>query len=595
MIQTINKFFHFAGERKNDLIKGLTFDFVKSMIQGLNIFVVTYIIQAISDGTICYQNAINSFLILLLIMVISIVLDYQSSILKYCSSYLMVADHMVQIGERMKYIPLGYFDQNSLGEITHTLTSSITDIEDIAPNIVISVIQGFLQIISYIIILILFDYHVSLIIICALSLFIVNQNQLHKKTRKVAPIREKAIESLNSASLEFIQGMQVVREYNYGQQSSQRIHKTIKECEKMNLALEFAVIPSSFIQSLILKGFSIIIVAYAFYFVNDLVKCITLMMISFNIFDKLNRAGQLSALIETIDGAFDRVERLNKTPLMDIDGNEVSLSTNNQSYISDGMNYSKSDNKDYQIIGENISFSYNEKRKNVIDNVSFKIKKNTLTAIVGSSGSGKTTLCNLIARFWDINSGRILINNYDISNIKLDCLMSNISIVFQNVYLFNDSIRNNIKFGKPSATHDEIVDAAKRAYCDDFISEFPDGYETVIGEGGSTLSGGEKQRISIARALLKNASIIILDEATANVDPENEDRLQQAIEELTKNKTVIVIAHRLKTIKNADQIIVMNHGRIEERGNHDELVKNAESQYAKLVNARKEAIGWRIA
>ena len=222
-----------------------------------------------------------------------------------------------------------------------------------------------------------------------------------------------------------------------------------------------------------------------------------------------------------------------------------------------------------------------------------KLPDRTTTAVIGPSGSGKTTLCNLVARFWDVDSGSVKIGGKNVKDYTLESLMDQISMVFQNVYLFADTIENNIKFGKPDATHAQVVEAAKKACCDDFIEALPDGYDTVIGEGGASLSGGEKQRISIARAMLKDAPIIILDEATANIDPENEDRLQKAIEELTRDKTILMIAHRLKTVRNADQILVVDDGKIVQQGRHEDLIRQ-KGIYADFVLGRKEAIGWKL-
>ena len=247
--------------------------------------------------------------------------------------------------------------------------------------------------------------------------------------------------------------------------------------------------------------------------------------------------------------------------------------------------------KNHDIVFKNVSFSYDDRP--ILKNVSAEIKENTMTAIVGPSGSGKTTFCNLIARFWDVNSGEILIGGKNIKDYKIENLMNSISMVFQDVYLFEDTIENNIKFGKQNASHEEVVQAAKKARCHEFIENLPDGYNTIIGEGGASLSGGEKQRISIARAMLKDADIIIFDEATASIDPENEDKLKEAIELLTKNKTVIMIAHRLKTIRNADQILVLKNGEIVERGNHEVLIQN-EGLYKDLVNAKYISESWKL-
>ena len=247
--------------------------------------------------------------------------------------------------------------------------------------------------------------------------------------------------------------------------------------------------------------------------------------------------------------------------------------------------------KNYDITLENVEFSY-ENRK-IIDNVSLHIPEKTTTAIVGPSGGGKTTLCHLISRFWDVDNGRILFGGTDVREYSMDSLMKNFSFVFQNVYLFGDTIANNIRFGQPEVSMEKVIEAAKKACCHDFIMSLPNGYDTLIGEGGASLSGGEKQRISIARAMMKNAPVIILDEATANVDPENERELVTAIEELTREKTIIMIAHRLKTVRKADNIIVVDKGRIAEQGTHEQLVKQ-DGIYKSFVRSRENAIGWKI-
>ena len=273
-----------------------------------------------------------------------------------------------------------------------------------------------------------------------------------------------------------------------------------------------------------------------------------------------------------IDASIDRVEEIDCAPRMD-EGGSVQTP------------------KHCDISFEHVDFSYGKRK--IIRDVSFTIPEGTTTAIVGPSGSGKTTLTSLMARFWDVDSGAVKLGGIDVKDYALDSLMRNFSMVFQRVYLFNDSIENNIKFGKPDATHEEVVAAAKAARCHDFITALPDGYDTIIGESGATISGGERQRLSIARAMLKDAPIIILDEATANVDPENEAELQEAIEALTGGKTIIMIAHRLKTVRNADQILVLDHGEIVQHGTHDQLI-GQQGIYADFILNRRAAIDWKI-
>lgn len=334
--------------------------------------------------------------------------------------------------------------------------------------------------------------------------------------------------------------------------------------------------PYLWLQSVILDLFSVGIMLLSVYFylqgTMPLAYCLLLIVAAFMIFGELKSAGSGMATLRLTEVSIDRANELDHVPVM----SEGSIDTAPASY---GIEF------------QDVRFAY--EKRTILDGVSFKIPDRTMTAIVGPSGSGKTTLCNLIARFWDVNSGCVSIGGKDVKAYTLSELMSNISMVFQNVYLFADTIENNIKFGKPDATHEEVVAAAKKACCDEFISALPDGYNTMIGEGGASLSGGEKQRLSIARAMLKDAPIVIFDEATANVDPENEDRLQTAIEELTKNKTIIMIAHRLKTVRNADQILVVNGGKIVQQGKHDDLIRQ-KGIYADFVSGRKQAIGWKL-
>lgn len=304
-----------------------------------------------------------------------------------------------------------------------------------------------------------------------------------------------------------------------------------------------------------------------------LFTCLMVVVSAFLVYSELESAGEMFFMLPMIDASIDRVEEIDRAPRMDEGG---SVQTPKHCGIS----------------FEHVDFSYGERK--IIRDVSFTIPEGTTTAIVGPSGSGKTTLTSLMARFWDVDSGAVKLGGIDVKDYALDSLMRNFSMVFQRVYLFNDSIENNIKFGKPDATHEEVVAAAKAARCHEFITALPDGYDTIIGESGATISGGERQRLSIARAMLKDAPIIILDEATANVDPENEAELQEAVKALTAGKTLVMIAHRMKTVQEADQILVVDQGRIVQRGRHAELMQQG-GIYADFVCSRRSAESWRIA
>jgi len=296
------------------------------------------------------------------------------------------------------------------------------------------------------------------------------------------------------------------------------------------------------------------------------------MICSFMIFESLDQVGAFNGLTRTIENCVDKANEALSSPTMDIDGKNITP-------------------QNMTLTVRNVDFSYDTKK--IIDDVSFDIPEKTTAAFVGPSGGGKTTVTQLLARFWDIDKGQILLGGTDIREYSYDSLMQNFAFVFQNVYLFNDTIENNIRFGKPDASRDDVIKAAKAACCHEFITALPNGYDTVIGEGGASLSGGERQRISIARAIMKNAPIIILDEATANVDPENENLLMQAVASLTKEKTVIMIAHRLKTVGNANQIFVIDRGKIVQHGKHHELM-NEDGIYRRFIGERKAAAGWKI-
>lgn len=575
MITALKKIYQFSGQWKSTIKKSVLFSLLHSIFDMFQIgalyLILTGIIEELSLTKIIYA------LILLLAGVVGkVICNYISDFSQTKVGYFMCADKRIHVGDRMKYMPMGYFNSHSLGYITSTVTTIIGDVENNAPSVLITVIHGFIHVCVITLLVTIFDWRIGLICMVGIIAFLFWNSVMQKKSLLASPKRQAAQEELVDATLEYIQGMSIVKSFNLGNGANMKMKKAIEESCVRNTKLEAVFVPYGAAQQFVLRLASTGIMLTSLYFyLNEsmtLTYCLMMCVASFLIFSELEAAGGKSFALRLIENAIDKVNAIDNTPVMDLSGEEISPS-----------------NTSIQV--QNVSFSYGDHQ--ILNHIDLMIPEKTTTAIVGPSGSGKTTLCNLLTRFWDVDEGCITLGGIDIRKYKLDSLLSNFSMVFQNVYLFADTIENNIKFGKPDATHEEVIKAAKSACCHDFISSLPNGYETVIGESGASLSGGEKQRISIARAILKDAPIIILDEATSSVDPENEAELQQAIELLTRNKTVIMIAHRLKTIRKADQIIVLADGKIAQQGT-DAQLSATPGIYADFVSNRKTAISWKL-
>ena len=576
MLSVFKKIWRFSSNRQNEIRKSIVIGLINAIFNALMLAALFVVIGALVDGNTDPQTAWMALGIMLASIIGKIVTRYFSQLQRTKAGYFMVADKRVYLGNKLKVIPMGYFNQNSLGNITAVATTILTDVESAAPVVLVTTLGGFINAVVFALAILIFDWRIGCIVLAAMLVFLAVTSGMEKRSRDGAPKRQAAQETLVEAVLETIQGMSVVKAFNLDENANKKVDQAVDESCERNSKLEKAMTPYVALQQLVLKLSSVIIMLVSIvFFLNGtmaLAGCLMMLIASFLVFEQLESAGQGTANMRIAETSIDRANEIDNVPVMDEGGKTIVT-------------------KSFDIEFNNVRFSY--ENRPVLQDISFKLKEKTTTAIIGPSGGGKTTLCNLIARFWDVNSGSVKIAGRDVRDYTLDSLLSNISMVFQNVYLFNDTIANNIKFGKPDATREDIIQAAKKARCHDFIMATPDGYDTVIGEGGATISGGEKQRISIARAMLKDAPIVILDEATANVDPENEDQLQKAIESLTREKTIIMIAHRLKTVKNADQILVLDNGRIVQQGTHDELMKE-KGIYANFIGVRKKAVGWKL-
>ena len=576
MFDAYKRFFRFSGTEKSTWYKGMAFELLRSIFEALQFVALLIVLRALVEQNITGATAWTALGIMVVSVAGAALCWYLAHNSEGHANYRMCGEKRIHIGERMKYMPMGYFNAQSLGSLTAAATSTMSDLESMSFAVIARTVVGMIRTAVFSLAIMCFDWRIGLVFFVGTLLFLWVNSRLLKKSRELSPGRLAAQTKLVDAVLEYIQGMSVVRAFHGDKAAKQTLNNTIKETENQNFKLERKRIPYNVLEQVVLRVTSVLAILLSIWLFlqgnMSLFTCLMMVVSAFLVYSELESAGEMFFMLPMIDASIDRVEEIDRAPRMDESGS-VQVP------------------KSHDISFDHVDFSYGDRK--IIDDVSFTIPEGTTTAIVGPSGSGKTTLTSLMARFWDVKKGSVKLGGIDVKDYSLDSLMSNFSMVFQNVYLFNDSIENNIKFGKPAASHEEVVAAAKAARCHDFIMALPDGYDTVIGEGGATISGGERQRLSIARAMLKDAPIVILDEATANVDPENEAELQAAIEALTGGKTIIMIAHRLKTVRHANQILVVDHGRIVQHGTHDQLIQQ-KGIYADFILNRKAAIDWKI-
>lgn len=511
-------------------------------------------------------------------LILRMIFKYLVYRLQSTAGFEFVARERIALGDRLRNVPMGFFHDNSVGDITATVTTDLNFLENYSMHILDKVTTGVLSMIVMAGCILAFDWRIGLIFVAGILLSFPIYSHMQKKGKALSAKRQKIQSEAVAATLEYVQGISVVKSFNMCDKNLSDIEDAYESNAAASYGVERVFTPLNMTYSMVFRISACMIMLCAGILAvgGDLsfANLAVILIASFTIFNPIEVMGQMTTMIRTMDAALDRVERIKQAKKIDENGRDIPLDS-------------------FDIGFEHVSFAY-ENVNPILKDVSFSIPQGSMTAIVGPSGGGKTTITRLIARFWDVQEGSITIGGHDVKEFTCDSLLKNMSMVFQNVYLFHDTIENNIKFGCPDATHEQVVEVAKKACCHDFISALPQGYDTVIGEGGSTLSGGEKQRISIARAMLKDAPIILLDEATASVDPENEVHLQQAISALVKNKTLIVIAHRLSTIRDADQILVVDNGKIVEKGVHAELIQQ-KGIYQKFWNIRQKARNWKLA
>ncbi len=577
MVKILKNFFDFCDkDDRKRFYTSIVLSLLQAVFEALKIPAIACLIKAMLEESVTKSTCLTCLVIMLMSIIGAGLVKSKAQMLQTEGGYNTCANKRMQLAEHLRYLPMGYYNDNSLGRIMSVTTNTMQNLENVATRVVMIVSSGLLSTAVITVMILAFDYRIGLILCIGLVIFFAINSAMMNASADMAKRKLEKDSALVEKVIEYIQGISEVKAFRLTGQRSRELNTAIDENEHANSAMELKLIPFMTLQSFWLKAMgTIIVLSSVLLYLGgqmELLTCLIMIISSYLIYAQLDNAGKYSALLRTVDVSVRQAQEILDTPQMDISGEDITPSS-------------------FNIKAENISFAYEQ--KSIINGISLDISEHTTTAIVGPSGGGKTTLTSLLSRFWDVDEGKVTLDGRDIRDYSMDSLMKNYSFVFQRVYLFADTIANNIRLGQTDAPMEKVIEAAKKACCHDFIMQLPDGYDTVIGEGGVSLSGGEKQRISIARAIMKDAPIIVLDEATANVDPENEAELIKAIEELTKEKTIIMIAHRLKTVRNADKIIVIDGGRISQQGTHDELIKQ-DGIYRSFIDSRQEAASWRL-
>jgi len=570
----IKRILQISGKYKGKILWGIFFHFLMSVSIAMMMMAIYVIVDNLDNMT--PQTIFTALGILVASIFGRFLFQWLMEISMSAKGFDMFRDYRLVVGERMRKAPMGYFSEQRLGSIQTVLTSTVSDLEQNSMMAITDLTGGVVMTLVMMVFFLFFNPIFALITLAGLLVGMWVIRLIQKVAAEQAPKVLAAGENMTTQTLEYIRGIAVLRAFSQAESSEDSVYEAFDKKRQADFEQEHASLHLLKIYSAVFKltGCVLMFAAVMLYLAGSITLPYCLMFIvgAFMIYTEMEQMGNGVYLAGIVTTGLDRLEAVTTIPKMDTSSQELAV-------------------KNFDIELKDVSFAYDSRP--VINHVSVKVPQGSTCAIVGPSGSGKTTLCNLIARFWDVQEGEVIVGGQDVKQYTADSLMKFISMVFQNVYLFNDTIENNIRFGAPDATHEQVVEAARRAQCHTFISALPKGYETVVGEGGSTLSGGEKQRISIARAMLKDAPIIILDEATSSIDPENEHELVTAIQELTRGKTLISIAHRLTTVRDADQILVIDEGEVVQRGTHEQLIKQ-DGIYRRFWKQRESASGWKL-
>ena len=581
MLALFSRILKLSGKYKCRIQGAFVCAFLESILSKMPIFLAFLVLSGFYQKTLTGTKCLYIGIGLVGVVAAQVIVHYLCDRLQSAAGYMIFTDKRMELGGHLRKLPMGYFTSGNIGKISSVLSTDMVFIEEIAMSTLGNMMSYMLSALILLVFMFFLDWRLGLAAAAVTLLACFTAKGMNKVSLKEAACRQDQSEHLTDAVLSFAEGISVIKSYNLIGEKSEELTGNFRRSRDTSTAFERKMTPwTRGLNILYAVGIAAIFALSVWLQQSgslSLPYLLGVLLFVFDLFSPLKALYGEASRLTVMNAALDRIEAVL---------NETELPDKGTAHIPNESSGSP------EICFDNVTFAYQDKE--VLHNISFSMQKNTMTALVGPSGGGKSTIANLLARLWDVKSGKVTIRSTDIRDVPLAELMEQISMVFQRVYLLQDTIYNNISMGKPDATEEEVYEAAKKARCYDFIMALPDGFQTVIGEGGATLSGGEKQRISIARCILKDAPIVILDEATASVDTDNESYIQEAINELVKGKTLLVIAHRLNTIRQADQILVISDGRISEQGTHDELMAKA-GIYQDFVNIRKKSSGWSLA
>ena len=581
MLALFSRILKLSGKYKCRIQGAFVCAFLESILSKMPIFLAFLVLSGFYQKTLTGTKCLYIGIGLVGVVAAQVIVHYLCDRLQSAAGYMIFTDKRMELGGHLRKLPMGYFTSGNIGKISSVLSTDMVFIEEIAMSTLGNMMSYMLSALILLVFMFFLDWRLGLAAAAVTLLACFTAKGMNKVSLKEAACRQDQSEHLTDAVLSFAEGISVIKSYNLIGEKSEELTGNFRRSRDTSTAFERKMTPwTRGLNILYAVGIAAIFALSVWLQQSgslSLPYLLGVLLFVFDLFSPLKALYGEASRLTVMNAALDRIEAVL---------NETELPDKGTAHIPNESSGSP------EICFDNVTFAYQDKE--VLHNISFSMQKNTMTALVGPSGGGKSTIANLLARLWDVKSGKVTIRGTDIRDVPLAELMEQISMVFQRVYLFQDTIYNNISMGKPDATEEEVYEAAKKARCYDFIMALPDGFQTVIGEGGATLSGGEKQRISIARCILKDAPIVILDEATASVDTDNESYIQEAINELVKGKTLLVIAHHLNTIRQADQILVISDGRISEQGTHDELMAKA-GIYQDFVNIRKKSSGWSLA